>query len=195
LDWSFTTVGTDDGGIQTFASSSDITSLGDASGSNYALMNVGAGNTDTITYTGTGTPTEGGTGTDEAIALPNIVAGDSYTLTVGMDNRSEVSSGDLTLSLVAGGTSFFTTTVAESSLPTHTFALESVTLTSAETASLGGETLGIQLGATGPEMGGYQADFDNVTLTAPEPSTCALMGFGGLGMLFLGSRMRIKYID
>jgi hypothetical protein len=167
-DWSFS----GSGGVQTYASSSDITSLGDGDGLNYAWINLGPGS---ITYTGT---------------LPTVVAGDSYTLSVGMDNRSQTSTGSLELSLIVGGTSFFTTTVPEASLPTNTFELESVTLTSAETLALGGQSLGIQMGSTDS---GFQADFDNVTLTetaAPEPSTWALMGFGGLVFLVALNRIR-----
>jgi hypothetical protein len=156
----------------------------------------------TITYSGTG-----------ADALPNILSGQTYTLTVALGVPAG-QAADYSLSLLAGASPVATATVdsANFGLPlsgttatgggyTDFYDL-SVTLSAATIAadSLGGKQLGIQLGSQEVDTaepysvnGDYsQTYFSDVRLVeTPEPSTFAMVGLlGGLGLLVLIRRSR-----
>jgi hypothetical protein len=164
-----------------------FSSEGAASGNNYAFMfNDVAGKTDTITT---------------AASLGSIQANTSYTLTVaignvgGSDSVSNHYPGNVSFSLLANGIAFATHTVPNGTVPDATFEDFSLTFQTPNSASIIGESLGIQLASLPTSGPGSGPAFDNVTLdatsiaVAPEPSTYALL-LGGL--LTLGWLTRRK---
>jgi hypothetical protein len=185
LDWEFAPSG--GGGVQTGLPAPYDTQ-------NSAYLNLTSG-TFTITYTGTGTPTGPATGTDQAIALPDIVAGENYVLTVALLNRNLTATtfDQLSLGTYIGSTftAYATASFNDTDLASNVWTDKSVTLTSAETEALGGKRLGIQLSTVQPASDSFvQGNFADVRLV-PEPHTWALMGFGGL--VFLVGLNRMKY--
>jgi hypothetical protein len=94
---------------------------------------------------------------------------------------------------LANGVAFATDTVPNGSVTNGTFQDFTLSYTTPASSSIIGDSLEIQL-ATLPEQGtAYQPAFDNVRLdanvmAAPEPSTWALMGFGGLALSWLMRR-------
>jgi hypothetical protein len=154
----------------------------------------------TITYSGTSSD-----------ALPDIVAGHSYTLTVALGVPGLGYAADYSLSLLADGSS-----VAPASVDSSDFGVAgsgttatgggytdfydfSVTLSAATIAAenLGGKQLGIRLGSeldnSGTSSDASQTYFSDVRLVeTPEPSTFAMIGLvGGLGLLVLVRRSRV----
>jgi hypothetical protein len=164
---------------------SKFTSAGTSSGSDYAVINNDYPNvTDTIT---------------SAASLGTITPLTTYTLTVAIGNETQSDSslygapGPVSFSLLANGVAFATDTVPNGSVTNGTFQDFTLSYTTPASSSIIGDSLEIQL-ATLPEQGtAYQPAFDNVRLdanvmAAPEPSTWALMGFGGLALSWLMRR-------
>jgi hypothetical protein len=163
-----------------------FTSEGAASGNIYAWMqNDGSGKTDTITT---------------AASLGAIAADTTYTLTIavgnvaGSDSVSNHSPGNVAFSLLANGVAFATHEVPTGTVPDGTFEDFSLTFTTPYSASIIGESLGIQLASLPTSSLGYGPAFDNVTLNAesiavaPEPPTYALLLSGVLTLGWLTRR-------
>jgi len=192
-DWTF--AGGVSTGIQNIAGT--VGSEGTADGSQDAWLNVNSSDTTaTITYSGP--------------ALPDVIAGDSYELTVAVGNRIKEGqgpeAGSDTVTLLAGSTEFSNlspvneTTLA---LTAGSFADVTVVLSAATIATddLAGQQLGIELtGAYDSGEYGDQANFDNVRLTVtgpeqsvPEPGTGSML-LGGLGLLLFIFFVRYKNV-
>jgi hypothetical protein len=185
-DWTFidNNIGT---GVQ--LTSAAYATPGDSDQLNHAWMNIlgSSSAVSTLTYSGTGLD-----------ALPGILPGANYELTVAVGNRDSGSGGIggvETVGLEAAGVAlpYATLTLSETSLPVGTFTDVHVYLTASEIATYGLATkqLGIQLTGASVSTDYFdQPAFDNVVLTIPEPSTWALMGFGGLVFLWALNRMK-----
>lgn len=160
--------------------SSNFSSPGASSGSNYAFINNDyPGVTDTIT---------------SAAPLATIAPLTTYTLTVAIGNKNGTGlyddPGNISFSLLANGVPFATQEVTSGTIPNGTFEDFSLSFTTPSEGPLTGDALTIQLATLPEESNAYQPGFDNVTLDAvtlappavPEPSTWALT-FGGLLIL------------
>jgi hypothetical protein len=166
---------------------SNFSSLGAASGNDYAYVNNDAPNdTDTIT---------------SAASLGTIQPLTDYTLTVAIGNRNGTglydNPGNVSFSLLGNGTVFATQTVNGDSILNGTFQDYSLTFTTPDAGALIGESLTIQLASLPEQNSAYQPGFDNVTLDAtplpqsvPEPSTWLLVAGGFFALVW---RLRCKY--
>ncbi len=124
--------------------------------------------------------------------LPTVVGGDAYTLTVAVAHRDTVPAGTVTIQLLANGVSVASNSVVFTGTMGGTFNDLSATLTAAESASLAGEQLSINLFDTNTDNAFSQAGVDDVRLTVvPEPSSVVLLGLSAVGLL-LSARRRSK---
>jgi hypothetical protein len=140
-------------------------------------------------------------------SLATILPDTTYTLTVALGapvmtttlGTAGQSASTAEISLLANGTAFATTTVANTVVPVGTLDDYSVTFTTGASNSFLGDALTIQLGSYKSDVpsdpGSEAAIFDNVRLTesgpdVPEPSTWALM-LGGLSFLILLTRRNL----
>lgn len=113
---------------------------------------------------------------DLGIALaPNT----DYTLTVDLGDRADLLSGDYTIALEVGGTMMCSFSGSSATIHPGTFAPETCSFGTGATVPLG--DLSILLSDS---VG--QADFDNVSVTTPEPNSTALLGFGLTFVALLG---------
>ena len=171
----------------TAAISSNFSSAGASSGSNYAFINNDSpGVTDTIT---------------SSASLGKIASLTDYTLTLAIGNRNGTGlyhdPGNVSFSLLANGVAFATRTVNNGTVPDGTFQNFTLTFTTPGSGSIIGENLTIQMAAL-PETGSaFQPSFDNVTLdatalpmSAPEPKTWSLLLAGMVTLFWLMRRKR-----
>ncbi len=137
---------------------------------------------DAAQFTGTGQAAwTNGTQTTTASILSDVLAvGTTYTLSSEIAKRTDLG-GTATIQLLAG-----TTVLDEvSATPTASDFSESIQLIftpDGSHAGLIGQTLAIRIG-----VDSVQPAFDNVVLDAtavPEPSSTALLGLGGLALVF-----------
>jgi len=169
----------------TAAISSNFSSAGASSGSDYAFINNDSpGVTDTLT---------------SAASLGKIASLTDYTLTLAIGNRNGTGlyhdPGNVSFSLLANGVAFATRTVNNGTVPDGTFQNFTLTFTTPGSGPIIGENLTIQMAAL-PETGSaFQPSFDNVTLDAtfvpvPEPQTWALLliTFGALALCLIRRR-------
>jgi len=180
-DWTF--AGGFSTGIQIIAGT--VGGEGTADGTQDAWLNVNSSDpTATVTYTGP--------------ALGDVIAGDSYELTVAVGNRvgpEGPEAGSDTVTLLAGSTEFSNLVpVNQTTLTAGTFTDVTVDVTAAMILADAGQPLGIQLTGAYDNGSSDQANFDNVRLTVipavPEPSTWAMLA-GGLAFLVLLARGQI----
>jgi hypothetical protein len=168
----------------TYAISSNFTSAGTSSGSNYAFINNDyPGVTDTLT---------------SSASLGTIAPLTKYALTLAVGNRNGTGlyddPGNVSFSLLANGIAFATDTVTNGTVPNGTFEDFTLTFTTPSTSSIIGDNLEIQL-ASLPEQGtAFQPSFDNVRLdatsvaVAPEPQSWSLLMSGVMVLCWLMRR-------
>jgi hypothetical protein len=190
--WTFFSAESEFTGLQLISTQYSSPTPANSDGSQDAVFNLSTGDSATLTYTTSGDLSGNGA------SLGTIQSNTFYTLTVALGNRDGGdpidygTPGNITLELLAG--SFVDEVlVTPSEMPNDAFKDFSVVLTPAEvqSMSLAGENLGIEIVATNPYDYVAQDNFDNVTLTSPEPSSWALMGVGALVIMGVLNRKRL----
>jgi hypothetical protein len=159
----------------TGGSSSDGLLPGTADGYTFALINVGAGESGSLTYSGP--------------SLGNFTIGQTYTLTVAIGQRLDTPTSSLyTIELLNGGLLADASTATSAVHGTFT----DLSLSFTDLADTG--TIGIELYAANSGSGNFeQASFDNVRLVeTPEPSTHAEI-LGGCMLLGLVAWNRRRF--
>ena len=134
--------------------------------------------------------TNNGLGTLSQVTSHTIVAGETYTLTVDVGQVHAFSDGEARIWLF-GSTGGVGTNFAENAgIVANNQGLYLLDQTVSFTAGAGeaGQSLGIAIsGGTNTDPGTRQVLFDNVRLefdVVPEPSSAALLGLGGLALIF-----------
>jgi hypothetical protein len=182
--WVFTVQGGSAYGIGTI--SSNFSSPGTSTGSNYAFINNDYPNvSDSITT---------------SASLGEITADTTYTLTVAVGNPNGTGlyeeTGNFGIGLTANGSVFALDPIAGGSIANGTFQDFSYSFTTPVDASYAGQDLGILLASAPETDNAFQPSFDNVRLdatdlsAAPEPKAWALFMLGAGALYWLLRRKR-----
>jgi hypothetical protein len=185
--WVFTLQGDSAYGIGSI--SSDFSSPGTSSGTNYAFIN----NVDDSSLTDTIT---------SAASLGEVTSDTTYTLTVAVGNTTNTDlgndAGDFYFGLTADGNPFVIDPISNSSIPDGTFQDFTFSFTTDDDLAWAGESLGIVLGSASDSTNSIQTSFDNVRLdevdlsAVSEPKTGVLVVLAGCALYLLRRNQRTR---
>ena len=130
--------------------------------------------------------TNGGTLSQELVPLAPDT---TYTLSVDVGDRLDGTSGDYTISLVDGSTVLCSYSGDSDTIAPGTFADETCSFSTGATVPSGDLTILL----SGDGDAATQADFADVTVVTPEPTSLALLASGLFSLVLFGGLYRRKY--